>query len=276
MSGNPPTPDAHSQPRPAEPPQGFWGVSQRVGEDGLPDINFLVFKPNPPQDQRDLKNAVERALTIIKALYSKPQDRQKLNEAVAKLTSLSQVGLVGLGASPTVGFDALRVFEADIVEREAGPIKNQYMCKLGLWAIRFGAVGVIAYFLYTYLPSLPFEKIYQYRNFFLVWTGCMAGAWASFASRNVTLAFNDLVALEEDRIEPQLRLLFTGVLTIILALIFTTGVADIHVGTFQASNILRSGSVALLIGAFAGLAEKALPSAVMARANTVITAINPS
>ncbi len=100
----------------------------------------------------------------------------------------------------------------------------------------------------------------------------MAGAWASFASRKVKLGFSDLAALEEDRIEPGLRLLFAGVLTIILALIFTPGVADIHVGDFRASSILGSGSVALLIGSFAGLAEKALPSAVMARANSVITA----
>jgi hypothetical protein len=104
----------------------------------------------------------------------------------------------------------------------------------------------------------------------------MVGAWASFATRKVILSFRDLVALEEDRVEPQLRLLFTGLLTVILSLIFLTGVADVEVGSFQASSLLDSGTVALLLGAFAGLAEKALPSAVLSRASSVITAVNPS
>jgi hypothetical protein len=266
----------NSAPRPPDPPPGFWGVEPRNAEDGSPDINFRVFRPNAPQDQRDLKNSAERTLTIVKALYKKPQDERKLREAVAKLLALCQVGLVGDNASPAVALDALRALESDIVEREAGPIKNQYMRKLGGWSALFGLVGLAAYFTYDHFPSLPFEQIERYRNIFLVWAGCMAGAWASFASRKATLAFSDLVALEEDRVEPQLRLLFTGVLTIILALIFITGAADIHIGTFRASSLMRSGSVALLLGAFAGLAEKALPSAVMSRANTVISAAHPS
>jgi hypothetical protein len=144
------------------------------------------------------------------------------------------------------------------------------MRKLGCWSGIFGISALALYFLYDSFSALPFKQIYSHRNFFLTWSGCMAGAWASFASRKVTLVVGDLVALEEDRIEPQLRLLFAGVLTMILGLIFSTGVADINVGSFQTSNILKSGSIAFLIGAFAGLAEKALPSAVMARATTVI------
>lgn len=255
---------------------GFWGVEPREAADGTPDINFRVFKSNAPQDQRELKGEAERALTIIKALYRKPDDQSKLNEAIAKLVALCQVGLVGPNASPAVAMDALRALEADIVEREAGPIKNQYMRKLGGWALGFGASGMAAYLLCQHFPSIPFEEFHRYRTVFLVWAGSMAGAWASFASRKVTLSFVDLVALEEDRIEPPLRLLFTGTLTTILALVFATGVADVEVGSFKASSLVHSGTVALLLGTFAGLAEKVLPSAVMSRATSVITAVSPS
>lgn len=257
-------------------PTGFWGVEPREAADGTPDINFRVFQNNAPQDQRELKGEAERALTIIKALYRKPEDQPKLNESVAKLVALCQVGLVGPDASPAVAIDALRALEADIVEREAGPIKNQYMRKLGGWALGFGSAGMAAYLLCQHFPSVPFEEFYRYRTVFLVWAGSMAGAWASFASRKVTLSFSDLVALEEDRIEPQLRLLFTGTLTIILALVFVTGVADVEVGSFKASSLADSGTVALLLGAFAGLAEKVLPSAVMSRATSVITSVSPT
>jgi hypothetical protein len=259
-----------------ELPPGFWGVEPREAEDGTPDINFRVFRSNAPQDQRDLKNEAERALTIVKALYRRPEDERKLREAVAKLVALSQVGLVGPDPSPAVARDALRALEGDIVEREAGPIKNQYMRKLGAWACLFGAAGLVTYLVCDHFPWVPFEEIYRYRNVSLVWVGSMVGAWASFASRKVTLSFSDLVALEEDRIEPALRLVFTGVLTVILALVFVTGVADVEIGAFKASSLVLSGTVALLLGAFAGLAEKALPSAVMSRANSVIAATNPN
>lgn len=254
---------------------GFWGVEPRTAEDGTPDINFRVLRSDAPEDQRELKREAERALTILKALYRRPEDEPKLREAVAKLIALSQVGLVGPNASPTVAMDALRSLEADIVEREAGPIKNHYMRKLGGWAALFGFVGLLAYLVCQHFPRIPFEEFHRYRTVFLVWSGAMGGAWASFASRKVTLGFSDLVALEEDRIEPQLRLVFTGVLTTILALVFATGVADVEVGSFSASALMRSGAVALLLGAFAGLSEKALPSAVMARAESVIAAVRP-
>lgn len=268
---------ADADPDLADPkaPAGFWGVEPRSAEDDTPDINFRVLKGGAPESQRDLKSEAERALTIVKALYRRPEDAPKLREAVAKLVALSQVGLVGPNASPAVAMDALRALEADIIEREAGPIKNQYMRKLGGWALLFGALGMVAYLLCQHFPQVLFEEFRRYRTVFLVWSGSMAGAWASFASRKVTLGFADLVALEDDRIEPQLRLIFTGTLTTILALVFATGVADVEVGSFRASALMHSGAVALLLGAFAGLSEKALPSAVMARAGSVIAAVNP-
>lgn len=275
----PPPAESAEQPaieKPADAPKGFWGVEPRIAEDGTPDINFRVLKTGAPKDQRELKNEVERALTILKSLYRKPEDAEKLREAVSKLTALSQVGLVGLNASPVVAFDALRALESDIIEREAGPIKNLYMRKLGIWAAFFCAIGLAAYLVCEHAQWLPFEEFVRYRRVFLVWSGAMLGAWASFASRKVTLAFADLVALEEDKIEPPLRLIFTGSLTGILALIFSTGVADVKIGLFQASSLMHSGSVAILLGAFAGLAEKALPSAVMSRATSVITAVTPT
>jgi hypothetical protein len=114
--------DSHSTQ--STPPSGYWQVAPRPGEDGTPDIHFKLLLPDPPLDQRELKNAVEKTLTIIKKLYGKPEDKSKLSETCAKLLSLSQVGLVGKNASPLVGLDALRALEADIVERESGPIKN--------------------------------------------------------------------------------------------------------------------------------------------------------
>ena len=135
----------------------------------------------------------------------------------------------------------------------------------------FAAVSAALYFVMDQNPRLPPPEIYAYRHAFILWTGCMAGAWASFASRKVKLGFYDLGNLEEDSISPPLRLLFAAVLTAFLLLIFATGFANVVVGGFDASRILGSGSTALLVGAFAGLSEQALPAAVMQRAQAFLS-----
>lgn len=265
-------------PKPTDAParHSNWTVFGREGRDGSPDIEFRVEHPDAPLEQRELKAAVERALAVVKVLYRAEADRPKLDEAVAKLVALAQVGLVGPRASPLIAGDALRAFESEVTDRESGPVKNAYMRTLGAWAALFGGTTVAVFFFCDCFPNAPFEQVYRYRNIFLVWAGCMAGAWASFASRRVTLAFGDLVALEEDKVEPPLRLLFAGTLTVVLSLVFVTGMADVQIGAYRASALLGSGSIAFLTGAFAGLAEKALPSAVLARAETVIAASKPA
>jgi hypothetical protein len=207
---------------------------------------------------------------VIQSIYATEAGSDKTREAVAKLLSLAQVGLVGPHPATDVAAHALTALQSEIVEREAGPVKNAYMKKLGGWALLFACCSVIA-FLIVKNGQVVSVTVNKYINICLVWVGCMGGAWASFASRKVELGFFDLIALEEDRIEPWLRLIFAATLTTILMLIFVTGVADIQVGQFEASRFVNSGSVALLTGAFAGLAEKALPSAMLARASSVIS-----
>jgi hypothetical protein len=248
----------------------YWYILERETEDGTLDIDFQVVNPNCPPGQRAIKQEIERDLSTINSLYASPKDRRKATEAFKKLIAIARVGLVGRNASPEIAADALRAFEADVVNREAGPVKNAYMRKLGMWAARLGGAALILFFFCDMFPQVPFKQVVAYKYFFVLWSGCMVGTWASFASRRVTLGFHDLVALEEDRVEPALRLLFAGTLTMILGLVFSTGMADIEIGSFAASQLKVSGAVALLTGAFAGISEKALPSAILSRASTII------
>lgn len=253
--------------------RGYWAVEPRTEADGdTPDIFFKLIKPGCPADMLTLKGDIERALSVILSIYAREAERSKRNEAVAKLTKLAQLGLVGTSPATSEATAALSAFKHDVIGREAGRIKNDYMLQLGGWAVAFGAVCVVAYFVCDQFRWLPPEQIYRYRNVFLVLTGCMAGAWASFASRKVALGFEDLAALEDDKLEPPLRLLFAAVLTVILSLVFCTGFANVVVGGFTASKLITSGSVALLVGALAGLGEKALPAAMMQRATSFVAA----
>lgn len=257
-------------PQPEVQGRVYWAVEPRTEEGGIPDIYFKLITPGCPADMLALKADIERALSSIQAIYSRSVDRSKLEEGVAKLTKLAQLGLVGNSPATPEAAAALTMFKHDIVSREAGRIKNDYMILLGKWALAFAFICAVAFFTFDRWPFLPPEQIYRYRNVMLVLTGCMAGAWASFASRKVALTFDDLAALEDDKLEPPLRLIFAGVLTVILVLVFCTGFAKVVIGGFDVSHVLTSGSVALLIGALAGLAEKALPAAMMQRATAFI------
>ncbi len=257
---------------PPDPPgRGYWAVEPRMEEGGLPDIYFKVITPGCPAEMLALKGDIERTLSSLQAIYARAVDRSKLEEGTAKLIKLAQLGLVGPAAATPEAVAALTMFKHDMVSREAGRIKNDYMLRLGRWALAFASICAIAFFVFDRWQFLPPTQLYRYRNVFLVLTGCMAGAWASFASRKVALAFDDLAVLEDDKLEPPLRLIFAGVLTVILVLVFCTGFAKVVIGGFDVSRVLSSGSVAILIGALAGLGEKALPAAMMQRATTFIS-----
>lgn len=245
---------------------GYWTVEPRKGEDGQSDIFFRVLKAGCPADQQRLKNEIERTLSALRVLYVVSAGG-KFDEAFAKLLSLAQVGLVGPSPSTSVAEAALESLKNEIVDREAGRVKNDYMIKLGKWALGFCIAGVVLYFLSgtDWSPS----QFRDYRNFFLLWSGCMIGVWCSFAARKAVLTFFDLARIEEDRLDPPLRLIFSGLLTFILGLIFLTGFANVVVGTFEGTKFIQDGAVALLIGALSGIAEKALPVAILQRAQTV-------
>jgi hypothetical protein len=257
-------------PRNKADPDTYWYVLPRETDDGTLDIEFQVVNPNCPPAQRAIKQEIERDVSTINALYADPRDRRKATEAFNKLLAIARVGLVGRNASPEIAADALRAFEADVVNRESGPVKNAYMRKLGMCAGGFAVTALAGFFFCDLFPRLPFSQVVEYKYFLVLWAGCMLGTWASFASRRVTLGFHELVALEEDRIEPALRLVFAGSLTLILGLVFTTGMANIEIGAFSAAQMKVSGTIAFLTGAFAGISEKALPSAILTRASNII------
>src|SRR5262249_53369472 len=152
--------------------------------------------------QQTLKDEIEKTLSTLQILYGSKKSESKFTEAFKKLLSLAQVGLVGEHPDTSVASAALLSLHNEIVDREAAKIKNDYMIKLGAWALAFGGISIVAHLLTT---------SFGYTNVFILWAGCMAGAWASFASRRVVLGFFDLVRLEEDQIEPPLRLIFAGV-----------------------------------------------------------------
>lgn len=243
----------------------FWIVSRRDAADGTPDIHFQSQSADCPQEQLDLKKRVEKTLTIVRRLYAKRPDTR--SEYVDALVALSQVGMVGKNASPKIGTGAIEALEEEILANESGPIKNAYMRVLGLWALTFGTISLFLAYVSEQYPQIFWERLIPFHNLLIVWSGCMVGSWLSFATRKSVLKLGDLIALEEDKVQPKLRLIFVGMLALTLSAFILSGMADVTIGTFKASHLLNSGLTALAFGVLCGLAEKALPSVLMNKAS---------
>jgi hypothetical protein len=238
------------------------------------DIRFSIVANAgpPPKDQLNLKAEVEAALTVLRMLFA---DDRQFETYFRPLLSLAQAGLVGQHAQPDVALGALTALKNEITAREAGKVKNRYMRTLGLRALWVGApVLIVAVGLYLVTHNYWGGKsanLSIFINFLFLWSGCMAGVWLSFGARKTILRFEDLHIPEEDRLEPVIRLIFAGLLTVIIGLFFSLRVLTINLGAITTDQINVSVKLAALIGMLGGFSEKALSSAVARQASRLIT-----
>ena len=77
----------------------------------------------------------------------------------------------------------------------------------------------------------------------------MAGAWLSFATRKVEIMLTDLISIEEDRVEPSLRLIYVGLVAIVLSGFVVSGVINVQIGHYSAKELVKSGLIAIVFGA---------------------------
>jgi hypothetical protein len=246
------------------------------------DIIFEKMSGPVPADQLKFKAEVEDTLTTLQVIFQEkkiwkigqsgktPYQRQ-FEEYRGKLRTLAQVGLAG-DADPNAGSQALKTLQSEILRREGPRIKNAYMKVLGTWAVAFGVLTAVAYLVARNNSSFSL-LLSSFRNTFLVWTGTMIGTWLSFGLRRPILAFDDLGALESDMVEPAVRLVFTGLIAITIALIFHSGMVHVSVGGLSSANLFAQGSTALLIGILLGVSEQALPGTLTRRAAQFVSEV---
>ena len=247
-------------------PEGAFRVSPN--KDDARDIVFQRADTDGqvPAVQIQLRDAIEQTLLVLRTMFRDTDPR--FAEYYRPLLSLAQAGLVGDGASPEISLQALATLRAEITAREAGRIKNQYMKSLlwraGLLAIALFAVAVV---LHAVNPQAVAVS-----NFFTLLGGSMLGVWVSFGARKTTLRFEELHVLEEDRLEPFIRLVFAGLLTVIIGLLFGLKAVVVTIGAVTTDRIMTEWPVALLIGMLSGFSEQALSSTVAKHASTLFSA----
>jgi hypothetical protein len=235
-------------------------------KDNPKDIYFEVQAKEIPPEQLELRDQVGSALSILRIIIS---DKDRFEEYFRELLSLAQAGLVGETANPDLAVRALREFKLGVTSREAGRIKNQYMKTLGFRAailvtVLIVALATVFFFLKQASPFLL--------NLIRFEIGTMIGVWLSFGTRKPVLNFEDLHVLEEDRMEPLVRLVFAGLLALIVALAFHLKVVTLTLGTLTTDQLDSQPWAAFFFGLLSGVGEKALSTNVTRQASTLLKA----
>jgi len=222
------------------------------------DINFQLASSDissVPEEQQNLKTEIEKVLIVLRTLFPE-NENERFEEYFRPLLSLAQAGLVSDNPQTRLSAHTLTELKNEIVVREGGRVKNKYMKRLGLNAILIGCPLLIVALILNWLAP----QLQIYKNFSLLWFGCMAGVWLSFGARKVCFRFEDLHIPEEDRLEPFVRLCFAGIITIIFGLMFSTGAVEVKVGGILLADFTNNSQIALLLGMVLGFSETVLPS----------------
>jgi hypothetical protein len=274
-------------------------VVQRVGTEHITDISIDVAADKKISDdpagqaKQALYVAVNNAISVVKTVADRLEDRGKRrlgsgkledltpaqrvrDQYLAKLEEIARLGL----QNPHVELAnaALNGFRAEFVAQEAGRIKNSYLRSLGVAAGIAAAMFFVAYILVLNMSAAG--GFWYTHSVFLLAAGSAAiGTWLSFSIRRVTLGFDDLAVLEEDRLDPSLRVIFVVTLTMVVLLLFWTGAMNIEIGDLKTGDLsnpqskLPIGAIALLVGIFCGISERALTTAISGRAATFVRSL---
>jgi hypothetical protein len=252
------------------------------------DLSITVAAGLPPPDdtpskeKNDLYVAIERAATVVRTACRRMQEsaefwrntngqrraRRLLDEYTRKLAGIGRLGLQGPHTELAVL--ALNGLREEFVTAEAGRIKNSYIRGLGLMS---GVAAVLILLLYAATDTGRITSPFwiNHKPFLLAAAGAAVGTWLSFSIRRVKLAFDDLAVLEEDLLDPSVRVIFVIGLTLTACLLFWTGVMNIEIGNLKTAKFV--GAVAFLIGIFSGLSERALATAISGRAAAFVKGI---
>lgn len=196
---------------------------------------------------------------------SKTTARLIHREFTEKLAHVARFGLQG--GRPELGMLALTDLRNQYFRRVAPIVKNRYMKKLGLWCVTAFGVSVALYALVSLIGDIGFWA--QRRSFFLLCAGSCVGAWASFAIRNVEFSFVRLAAPEADLVRPALRVAFVMALASLAGLALWTRFLSFSVNGVGSDLFRNNASVALLLGALFGLAERGLSTGLVSQAEGV-------
>ncbi len=218
----------------------------------LCELHPKFAKDEIPEEQQKLYLEVVRTNSTIKSLkYAKEDLKFKYFQ---RLLGIARAGLVGETAQAQLAMKSMMKLKEEMVLIEGPRIKNEYMKRLGLIAFTFIVILSITAYLLNYF----FDN--NYEMYCVTFIGALCGTWISYGARQITLKFKHLSLLEEDMMNPFIRLLYMGVCSVILLFFLNTNIIQINIGSISSKDIPTSIELQFAIGAICGLIERSMGS----------------
>jgi len=242
------------------------------------DIIFSV-KPNISQvteNQQKLHLEIEKTLVVVRKLYENTPI--ELQHYFSQLLTLAQAGLVPEeNAQPTISLNALQQLKAEIIDKKSGEVKNTYFKTLGLKAAYLGlpilVIALTIKTLYYFRNSDIINNLSTFSNFLFIWCASLVGVWLSFGARKTVLTFEELTTIEEDRLEPVIRLIFVGVMALMFSLLFYKEAIVLEIGKISTKSITTDSFTAIIFGVFLGLSEKLIGQKLTKKATSLFESL---
>lgn len=257
----------------------------RVANPNLPeaeDIYYVVEGPPhpvPTVQQVDLQLNIDKVLRACQRLYLKsiPAYPEKFRIYYVRLFRIAQLGLeteTSSGLANTV----LASITSDLIEDEGATMKNGHLLKLGRYAAFYSAPALLIYVIASLVAPASAVSILTRLHidasflacFAILWTGCFIGVWLSYGIRKTKISLSDLTLSDGDYLAPHIRLLFAGLLTMIVGILLALHIVELKIGSISLTDITGSPMLAFLVGLFCGISEAALPASIGSRAATFI------
>lgn len=238
------------------------GCYNVVKNETIPNDIIFSVKSNINQvteNQQKLHLEIEKTLVVVRKLYENTPI--ELQHYFSQLLTLAQAGLVPEeNAQPTISLNALQQLKSEIIDKKSGEVKNTYFKTLGLKATYLGLpillIALIIKGSYYFQDSDILNNLSTFSNFLFIWCASLVGVWLSFGARKTILTFEELTTIEEDRLEPVIRLIFVGVMALMFSLLFYKEAIVLEIGKISTKSISTDSFIAIIFGVFLGLSEK--------------------
>lgn len=247
----------------------------------------------PPKEQADLQLGIGKVLRAIQILFlsdgenATAAQKTKFRVYYVRLFRLAQLGLEGPGAvagANSVATSALASVTANLIDDEAGQVKNKHLKVLGRASFLLSLPFATCYLILRCIAKSPDGWLFKsldhvgvvplaLANFMLLWIGCFLGVWLSYGIRTTAFTLTDLTVTDADQLVPMIRLIFAGALTMILGILFVIPLIDVKIGIQPLTAVGTEPMLAFLVGCFCGISELLLPTAVAKRANDFIASV---
>jgi hypothetical protein len=256
------------------------------GQQDIPGLLYFFRAPEfalaVPEHQEAARQKLEDFNTVLRIAFRR--EDPLFREFFQRLLAIAQATYDPAGFNAFAATD-LRNFKREIVQSAGAAIKARYTAQLLWWVV--GAVAllllltvVVPSFYPSGMPTTSTDKeepndeegskgtssnpkpsiTFSLPNTGILLSASFVGLLFASMSRSIEPTFETLVTPDADLMQPWFRLVFYGVPVLAIGLLFQTELVTLEFGKqISTAQVGHNWVVAMLVGLFLGIAERALP-----------------